>query len=102
MEEEKTIDIPHVKRKDFASGICDSIVTSANERGMTILFSCESTNILSESFVKSDGTYKPAENPVKAIQTREDLASITLRYETASQLHDAISAALVKYTKIKK
>jgi hypothetical protein len=102
MEEEKTIDIPHVKRQDFISGICDSIVTSANERGVTILFSYESPNILSESFVKSDGTYKPAENPVKMIQTREDLASITLRYETARQLHAAINAALENYTQIKK
>lgn len=94
MEVEKKVEIPHVKRKDFVSGVCDSIVISKTQRSVTVLFSYDTNDVLSESFIGSDNIYRPADEPIKLIPIREDVANISMSLQSARQLLEGLKNVL--------
>jgi hypothetical protein len=89
-KEEKRIEIVHVKRKDFLSSICDVIAMTKNIKNVTILFSMETNDIISESFVGDGDKFRPSENPVKVMQIREDIARVSMSMDVANSLFLAL------------
>lgn len=84
---ERKLNIPHTKQKGFISAIADVITVYGNENRVTLLFSVESGDVISEVF--KVGKDKPTDisgDSTQMIQIREDLARIHISKPVAKFL----------------
>lgn len=94
-DKKQKITIPHIKRSNFVSEMADVVTVYGNKSRVTLLFSVECGDILSETFLVNDAqnnSFGPGS--IQMLSIREDVARLHINKQTASFMLDQLKKIL--------